>query len=56
MPVALYIWDQYMIGLDVPGYLDIFLPVVMAIHLLLLADKIKDCEADVRSDMFIFIL
>ena len=44
MDVVTYIWDQYMIGSDVPGFNQSYLSVVTAVHLALLADKFKTCD------------
>ncbi|GFO15113.1 hypothetical protein PoB_004161800, partial [Plakobranchus ocellatus] len=40
----LYVWDQYIIGQDVPGFSTEWLAVVMATLLGLLHDKLKNCK------------
>lgn len=42
MDVVLYIWDQFMIGLDAPSFHGEFLPVISAIFLMLLGAKIRE--------------
>ena len=44
MEVVQYIWDQYVIGLDAPGYHHELLPAVSAVFLLLLSDKLVQCN------------
>ena len=44
MEVLLFIWDQYMIGLDAPGFHDEFLPIVMAIYLMLVKEKLRGSD------------
>lgn len=39
--VLLYIWDQYIIGLDSPGFTDDYLPAITAVFLKLVADRLK---------------
>jgi hypothetical protein len=39
--VLLYIWDQYIIGLDSAGFTDDYLPVVTAVFLKLVVDRLK---------------
>ncbi|XP_074640694.1 uncharacterized protein LOC141898601 isoform X2 [Tubulanus polymorphus] len=41
----LYVWDQYMIGLDSPGYHDELLPALTAVFLMLLSDKLKEASS-----------
>ncbi|CAH1801165.1 unnamed protein product [Owenia fusiformis] len=43
MEVVGFIWDQYMIGLDVPGFNNEYLPAIMATFLMLLRDSLKPC-------------
>ena len=45
MDVVLFIWDQYMIGLDVPRFQDEFLPMVTAIFFILLNTAMKECSS-----------
>ncbi len=45
MKVALFIWDQYVISLDAPGFHDVYLPVIMAVFLMLLKEKLKECQS-----------
>jgi len=45
MDVLLYVWDQYMIGLDAPGFGVEWLAIVTAIILGLLKDKFKECQS-----------
>ena len=45
MDTLLYIWDQYMIGLDTPGFNVELLAIVTAIILGLLKDKFKECNS-----------
>jgi len=40
----MYIWDQYIIGLDVAGYHMFLLPAFTATLFILLADDILRCE------------
>ncbi|ELU01451.1 hypothetical protein CAPTEDRAFT_186844 [Capitella teleta] len=44
MDVLLYIWDQYIIGLDAPGFHDEFLPAVLAIYLMLVKENLRAAE------------
>ena len=48
MDTLLYVWDQYMIGLDTPGFNVELLAVVTAIILGLLKDKFKECQSVCR--------
>ncbi|XP_013383272.1 uncharacterized protein LOC106153737 [Lingula anatina] len=41
---VLYIWDQYIIGLDVPGYHTECLPVFTVVYLMLLKDQLMRCD------------
>ena len=41
----LYVWDQYVIGLDVPGFGTEWLAVVCATMLGLLQDKLKEAKS-----------
>ena len=43
LPVVCFLWDQYMIGMDSPGFHDDYLPAMMAIYLMLLQDKLREC-------------
>ena len=43
MDTLLYVWDQYMIGLDTPGFNPEWLAIVTAVMLGLLKEKMKDC-------------
>ncbi|KAK7499097.1 hypothetical protein BaRGS_00009644 [Batillaria attramentaria] len=45
MDTLLYVWDQYIIGLDVPGFGTEWLAVVAATMLGLLQDKFKDAKS-----------
>ena len=40
MDVAMFLWDQYIIGLDTPGFNERFLPMVTATFLMLLHSSI----------------
>jgi hypothetical protein len=54
MDVVLYIWDQYIIGLDAPGFHDEFLPAVMAIYLMLVKENLRGAET-VRSNAMLAV-
>ncbi|XP_064613164.1 uncharacterized protein LOC135476947 [Liolophura sinensis] len=41
----LYIWDQYMIGLDTPGFSDELLSAVMATMFILLGERLRECTS-----------
>ena len=45
MEVAMFLWDQYIIGLDTPGFLERFLPMVTATFLMLLHSSIVNCPS-----------
>lgn len=45
MEVLLYIWDQYIIGLDAPGFHDEYLPAIAAIYLMLVKEKLRGSES-----------
>lgn len=45
MDVVLFIWDQYMISMDVAGFHEDYLPAVMAVFLTLLKDAIVKCKS-----------
>ena len=45
MDTLLYVWDQYIIGLDVPGFGTEWLAVVCATMLGLLQDKLKEAKS-----------
>lgn len=45
MSVVLFLWDQYMIGLDSPGFHDEYLPACTAVFLMLLKDKLKESRS-----------
>src|SRR6218665_2936720 len=49
----LYIWDQYVIGLDSPGFIDDYLPAVSAVLLMLLSDRLKGADTVRPTDLFI---
>lgn len=49
MDVVLYIWDQYIIGSDVPEFHAHFLPALTATYLLLLKDKL--INANTSADL-----
>ncbi|XP_053375032.1 uncharacterized protein LOC123533928 isoform X2 [Mercenaria mercenaria] len=53
MDTLLYVWDQYMIGLDSPGYNVEWLAIVTAIILGLLKDKFKECQTSVQMEMML---
>jgi hypothetical protein len=44
MDTLLFVWDQYMIGLDSPGFNVELLAIITAIILGLLKDKFKECQ------------
>ncbi|KAH3885194.1 uncharacterized protein LOC127839191 [Dreissena polymorpha] len=50
METLLYVWDQYMIGLDTPGFNVEWLAIVTAIILGLLKDKFKECTTSVQLE------
>ena len=45
MDTLLYVWDQYMIGLDTPGFDSEWLAVATTVMLGLLKEKMKDCNS-----------
>ena len=45
MNVVLFLWDQYVIGMDSPGFHDDYLSTVTAIFLMLLKDKLVQCNS-----------
>ncbi len=45
LDTALYVWDQYLLGLDTPGFNEEFIPSVTAVYLMLLADKLHSCDS-----------
>jgi hypothetical protein len=45
MDTLLYVWDQYIIGLDVPGFAPEWLAVVAATMLGLMQDKFKEAKS-----------
>lgn len=49
MPVVLFIWDQYIIGLDVQGFGEDYLAAVVAIFFILLKEKIRGCNSVSQS-------
>ncbi|KAK6184233.1 hypothetical protein SNE40_002067 [Patella caerulea] len=53
MDVLLYVWDQYIIGMDVPGFGTEWLAVAMATLLGLLQDKLKECNSPSELDSVI---
>lgn len=50
MDTLLYVWDQYIIGLDTPGFNTEWLADVTAITLGLLKDKFKECATSVAME------
>jgi hypothetical protein len=40
--VLMFIWDQYIIGLDSAGFTDDYLPAVTAVFLKLTVDRLKN--------------
>ena len=45
METLLYVWDQYMIGLDTPGFNNEWLAITVTIMLGLLKEKMRDCNS-----------
>lgn len=43
MDTLLYIWDQYMIGLDTPNFGNELIPVVAVMTIGLLKEKLRKC-------------
>ncbi|KAL4224027.1 hypothetical protein ACF0H5_017484 [Mactra antiquata] len=50
MDSLLYVWDQYMIGIDTPGFNVELLAIVTAIILGLLKDKLKEAQNSVQME------
>ncbi|XP_052802733.1 uncharacterized protein LOC128232959 isoform X2 [Mya arenaria] len=50
LDTLLYVWDQYMIGLDTPGFNVEWLAIVTAIILGLLKDRFKECSTSVQLE------
>ncbi|XP_060558814.1 uncharacterized protein LOC132719086 [Ruditapes philippinarum] len=50
MDTLLFVWDQYMIGLDSPGFNVELLAIITAIILGLLKDKFKECQTSVQLE------
>jgi hypothetical protein len=40
--VLIFIWDQYIIGLDSAGFTDDYLPAITAVFLKLTVDRLKN--------------
>ena len=45
MDALLYVWDQYMIGLDTPGFNVEWLAIATTVMLGLLKDKMRECNS-----------
>jgi hypothetical protein len=52
----LFVWDQYVISLDVPGYHDELIPIICAIILMLLRDQIMGSKSvtNLKYNILIF--
>lgn len=45
LEALMFVWDQYVISSDVPGYHDDLIPIICAIILMLLRDQIMACKS-----------
>ena len=44
LETVLFIWDQYMLGMNSPGFHEFYVPIVAAVFLMLLKEKLENCE------------
>ena len=56
LETVLFIWDQYMLGMNSPGFHEFYIPIVAAVFLMLLKEKLENCEnaSNVRCVEFPF--
>ena len=56
METLLYVWDQYMIGLDTPGFNSEWLAIATTVMLGLLKEKMKDCNSVSTKNEFLTLV
>ena len=44
LETVLFIWDQHMLGMNSPGFHEFYVPIVAAVFLMLLKEKLENCE------------